>query len=655
MFKSTLPNSIRQGLGLSTSAQQVDITAGDAVIAGRWVWTDTGDNVVTTGLGDGDYYVVWRVELSGGGKPPDTFDRDPQDEVAVFDTAAVSGYTPDEYELVLGKVTVTSDVPVFVAATDKYTSIPDQIATGRIVPRTKSGDGQNSYSSVRIAYASGGVELIDQISTESYGARIFNKLQFDDENGVTPASIKNVDGVLMAREDAATETGLDYVPFDADSYKIDGVTVIKNNREIDNVTIINSTLNNVTWAGNLISTASRSIEMNNAGDTTLTITNTGAGVANVAVEGAVTANNAAFTQPLPVTSGGTTATTPANARVNLGVEIGVDVQTQNAALQSIANLATSADKMIYTSDSNVYNTTPLTNLARSLLDDTTSVAMRSTLGVVIGTNVQAYSVNLNNFAIAANVANRFPYMSGSNSWSYVTSGTTGRAVLATVNTTAARATLGLTIGTNVQAYHATLDEVSGTTPTTDQIILWTSSSSASAFQTGATGRVLMGASSATAARSAISAALDTHVHTMANLGIETIVYPMHLLRGWYDNGAYEEFATRDYTTVRFTGSDDEVSFPIPYIKGKTITNIRLRFQRSGSDKSCKFRWIYVQDGTTFIGTWENFTSRSYWQTATATTDFTNSSGIDAVYVIIASASTSNLGVRFQSIAIEYST
>lgn len=53
----------------------------------------------------------------------------------------------------------------------------------------------------------------------------------------------------------------------------------------------------------------------------------------------------------------------------------------SAPLTSIDGLSTSADEMIYTTGSNVYATTTLTSLARTLLGDTTAAQMRSTLGL----------------------------------------------------------------------------------------------------------------------------------------------------------------------------------------------------------------------------------------------------------------------------------
>lgn len=75
------------------------------------------------------------------------------------------------------------------------------------------------------------------------------------------------------------------------------------------------------------------------------------------------------------------------------------------ALASIAGLTTAADTMIYTTASNVYATTPLTAFGRSLIDDAAAVNARSTLGLVIGTNVQAQNAALSSIAGLTTIAN----------------------------------------------------------------------------------------------------------------------------------------------------------------------------------------------------------------------------------------------------------
>lgn len=70
---------------------------------------------------------------------------------------------------------------------------------------------------------------------------------------------------------------------------------------------------------------------------------------------------------------------PATARSNLGLVIGTNVQAWNAGLDSISALAT-------------------TSFGRSLLTQADAAASRTTLGLVIGTNVQAWDSDLDSIA-----------------------------------------------------------------------------------------------------------------------------------------------------------------------------------------------------------------------------------------------------------------
>jgi hypothetical protein len=65
----------------------------------------------------------------------------------------------------------------------------------------------------------------------------------------------------------------------------------------------------------------------------------------------------------------------------IGGKLGSAVQAYDAGLESLAGLTTAANKMVYTTAADTYATTALTSTARSLLDDTSVSAMRTTLGV----------------------------------------------------------------------------------------------------------------------------------------------------------------------------------------------------------------------------------------------------------------------------------
>lgn len=125
-------------------------------------------------------------------------------------------------------------------------------------------------------------------------------------------------------------------------------------------------------------------------------------------------------------------------RTALGVRIGSDVQPYDTDLSTWAGLTPSAN-------------------AQSFVTAADYAAMRVLLGLVIGTNVQAYNAVLTTIAGAS---------------------ADGQSLVTAADYAAMRTLLGLVIGTNVQAYDADLAAIAGLASAADKGIQFTGSGTA---------------------------------------------------------------------------------------------------------------------------------------------------------------------------------
>lgn len=150
----------------------------------------------------------------------------------------------------------------------------------------------------------------------------------------------------------------------------------------------------------------------------------------------------------------------------------------DAELNALAGLTSAADKLPYFTGSGTAALTDFTSAARTLLDDSSTTNMRSTLGLVIGTNVQAADSGLTSLAGLTYASAAFVKYTAADTFTLDTTTYQGSdaqltdvagltpsdnnviigngANFVTESGATARTSLGLGIGVDVQAYDATL-------------------------------------------------------------------------------------------------------------------------------------------------------------------------------------------------------
>lgn len=152
-------------------------------------------------------------------------------------------------------------------------------------------------------------------------------------------------------------------------------------------------------------------------------------------------------------------------------ELDTEKQGLDATLTSLAALGTAADRYAYTTGVDTWAEGTITAAGRALLDDADAAAQQATLGLVIGTDVQAFDATLASLAGLGTTADRFAYTTALDTWAEATITAAGRALIDDASAADQRVTLGVQIGVDVQAFDAQLADLAGLTPTKGNVVV----------------------------------------------------------------------------------------------------------------------------------------------------------------------------------------
>ncbi|WP_042779185.1 hypothetical protein [Sinorhizobium fredii] len=305
----------------------------------------------------------------------------------------------------------------------------------------------------------------------------------------------------------------------------------------------------------------------------------------------------------PVTAGGTGATTASGARTALGLAIGTDVQAYDALLAAIAALTTSADQVIYATGSNTVATTGLSAFGRSLIDDADATAARTTL------SAQASHAALTSISGLTTSANQMIYTTGSNTYATASLTAFARTILDDADATTARATLGLTIGTNVQAYDAELAAIAGLAVTDGNVIVGNGTTWVA--ESGATARASLGAASSAVdviAGNGLTGGGDLSADRTLAIGTPSDITNSTTNSVGADTHAHAlGFIAAEVST---TTSNSTTSFPLGHIlRVRTVTNVArngtLAICLSSAETLTYVDSAHGSAGTAVSGTWRS--------------------------------------------------
>jgi hypothetical protein len=130
------------------------------------------------------------------------------------------------------------------------------------------------------------------------------------------------------------------------------------------------------------------------------------------------------------------------AGTGLGITTGV-ISVTDPELLALLGVTSAANKLFYFTGSGTGALADFTAAGRALVDDADATAQRATLGLVIGTDVQAQDAELQAIAGLTSAANKLPYFTGSGTAALADFTSAGRALVDDADASAQRTTLGL--------------------------------------------------------------------------------------------------------------------------------------------------------------------------------------------------------------------
>ena len=406
-----------EGVDITHSGQAVTIAGEDATTSNKGIASFSSDDF-TVSSGAVSLVDITASHISSGTLVTSTEGLATGSDSAIPTTEAVKSYvdsniTAQDLDFSTttgsGAVDLDSQALAFTPGEGIDITHSGQAVTFAAEDATDSNKGVASFASADFSVSSGAVSLVDLTTSHIAAATLVTSSDTiagndDDVTLPTSAAVKAYVDTQIATEDTISELNdTDIGTLASGNLLIYDGTNSWDNKPIngdatlaaDGALTLDATNTNLTTLANVTTVGAISTGTWEATDVAVAHGGTGASTASAARTnlGVVIGTDVAaagansditsitgLTTDLAVDHGGTGASTASAARTNLGVAIGSDVQAYDAGLASIAGLTTAADKMVYTTGSDTYAVTSLTEIGRNILDDADAAAVRSTIG-----------------------------------------------------------------------------------------------------------------------------------------------------------------------------------------------------------------------------------------------------------------------------------
>lgn len=264
------------------------------------------------------------------------------------------------------------------------------------------------------------------------------------------------------------------------------------------------------------------------------------------------------TSPLSIAKGGTGAATASAARANLGLTLGSAVQAWDADLDALAALA--GTNTIY---------------YRSGIATWSAVTIGGLLSFSGGT-LNVGDAELVALAGLTSAADKCAYFTGSGTAALTDCPSFGRSLMNAASASAARTTLGLVPGTDVQAFDAELAALAGLTSVNNKCFYFTGTGTAATYDCSSFGRGLVNAATAAAARA--SAQLNVESFTGRGDANYTIVATDRTVG---TNAAFT--ASRTFTLPAANAVNPGQDLIVADFQGTVTASNTLVITRAGAD------------------------------------------------------------------------